>query len=81
MMANGIRVVGPMTSEYAEILTPEALAFVERLHRELTRGGRSCCACGRSGRRRSWPGARSTSCRRRAMCAKVSGPSPPPRPT
>ena len=35
MMANGIRVVGPMTSEYAEILTPEALAFVERLHREF----------------------------------------------
>nr|WP_294082375.1 malate synthase A [Sphaerobacter sp.] len=34
-MANGIRVVGPMTSEYAEILTPEALAFVERLHREF----------------------------------------------
>src|SRR5690606_12900642 len=28
-------VVGPMTSEYAEILTPEALAFVERLHREF----------------------------------------------
>jgi len=35
MMANGIRVVGPMTSGYAEILTPEALAFVERLHREF----------------------------------------------
>jgi malate synthase len=29
----GIEILGPITSEYSEILTPEAIAFVARLER------------------------------------------------
>ncbi|MDI3341299.1 MAG: malate synthase A [Sphaerobacter sp.] len=34
-MPSGLRVTGPLTPEYEEILTPAALAFIERLHREF----------------------------------------------
>ena len=46
-----VEFLAPATGRYAEILTPEAVAFVVGLQRPSTSGGRSCWRHGRRGRR------------------------------
>ena len=58
-------VTGPMAPGYDEILTPEALAFVATLNRDVQCPPRSRCSNGApSASRRSMPGRCPTSCRR-----------------
>ena len=39
---SGVKITAPHRPEFAEILTPQALALVAKLHRASTAGGKSC---------------------------------------
>ena len=42
---DGVEIAGKVTPAYAEILTPDALAFVAKLHRQFNRRRAECIKC------------------------------------
>lgn len=72
-MGGEIRIVGPVTAEFAEILTEPALDFVAALHREFNPAALNCCNGGSSASRRSMLGTFLTSFPKRPTSGTVSG--------
>ncbi|MEZ4608945.1 MAG: hypothetical protein R2838_01590 [Caldilineaceae bacterium] len=60
-----MQIIGPITDNVDEVLTPEALAFVAGLHRTFNARRWSCCAPALRARTPSTTASRRASCRRR----------------
>jgi hypothetical protein len=72
--ASDIQVVGRVDERGEEILTPDALAFVEELQRRLVGGGMSYIAVGASAAKRCPGRQQRISFPRRGRCVRRHGP-------